>query len=48
VGLTGTKIGGDRSECGTCPVFVDDVPQYRQVLTALLRGAEHMWRRNDG
>ena len=34
LGLTGTKLGCDRSECGACTVLVDDVPRYScSVLT---------------
>jgi aerobic-type carbon monoxide dehydrogenase small subunit (CoxS/CutS family) len=39
LGLTGTKIGCDRSECGACTVLVDDVPRYScSVLTHSVRG----------
>jgi aerobic-type carbon monoxide dehydrogenase small subunit (CoxS/CutS family) len=39
VGLTGTKIGCDRSECGACTVLVDDVPHYScSILTHTVRG----------
>src|ERR1700694_997876 len=39
LGLTGTKIGCDRSECGACTVLVDDVPRYScSVLTHMVRG----------
>src|SRR6267154_932001 len=34
LGLTGTKIGCDRAECGACTVLIDDVPRYScSVLT---------------
>src|SRR5665213_2719076 len=34
LGLTGTKLGCDRSECGACTVLIDDVPHYScSVLT---------------
>ena len=38
LGLTGTKLGCDRSECGACTVLVDDVPRYScSVLTHMAR-----------
>jgi len=39
LGLTGTKLGCDRAECGACTVLVDDVPRYScSVLTHTMRG----------
>jgi aerobic-type carbon monoxide dehydrogenase small subunit (CoxS/CutS family) len=39
LGLTGTKLGCDRAECGACTVLVDDVPTYScSLLTHSLRG----------
>ena len=41
VGLTGTKIGCDRAECGACTVLVDGVPLYScSLLTHMVRGRE--------
>ena len=43
LGLTGTKIGCDRAECGACTVLVDGVPQYScSTLTHQVRGREVM------
>ena len=41
LGLTGTKLGCDRAECGACTVLVDNVPHYScSVLTQTLRGKQ--------
>jgi aerobic-type carbon monoxide dehydrogenase small subunit (CoxS/CutS family) len=39
LGLTGTKLGCDRAECGACTVLIDDVPHYScSMLTHTVRG----------
>jgi aerobic-type carbon monoxide dehydrogenase small subunit (CoxS/CutS family) len=38
LGLTGTKLGCDRAECGACTVLIDDVPYYScSILTHTVR-----------
>jgi len=38
LGLTGTKLGCDRAECGACTVLLDEVPYYScSVLTHTVR-----------
>lgn len=38
LGLTGTKLGCDRAECGSCTVLINDVPHYAcSVLTHTVR-----------
>ena len=39
LGLTGTKLGCDRAECGSCSVLINDIPHYAcSVLTHTVRG----------
>ncbi|BAS28739.1 (2Fe-2S)-binding protein [Limnochorda pilosa] len=41
LGLTGTKLGCDRAECGNCTVLIDGVPRYScSTLTHTVRGKE--------
>ena len=41
LGLTGTKLGCDRSECGACTVLIDGTPHYScSILTHTVRNKE--------
>jgi aerobic-type carbon monoxide dehydrogenase small subunit (CoxS/CutS family) len=41
LGLTGTKLGCDRAECGACTVLIDGVNRYScSILTHTVRGQE--------
>jgi len=35
LGLTATKVGCDRGECGACTVLVNDMPQYACMILAV-------------
>ena len=35
LGLTGTKLGCERGECGVCTVLIDDKPAYSCMMLAL-------------
>jgi len=38
LGLTGTKVGCERGECGSCTVLIDDVPRYACMTLAVEAG----------
>jgi xanthine dehydrogenase YagT iron-sulfur-binding subunit len=35
LGLTGTKVGCERGECGSCTVLIDGVPRYACMILAI-------------
>jgi len=35
LGLTGTKVGCERGECGACTVLIDDIPHYACLTLAV-------------
>ena len=41
LGLTGTKLGCDRGECGACTILVDNIPTYScSTLSHAIRGRQ--------
>lgn len=35
LGMTGTKVGCERGECGACTVLIDDIPHYACMMLAV-------------
>jgi hypothetical protein len=48
LGLTGTKLGCDRAECGSCTVLIDDVPHLRVLRAHPYHPREERSRRSKG
>jgi aerobic-type carbon monoxide dehydrogenase small subunit (CoxS/CutS family) len=41
LGMTGTKLGCDRTECGACTILIDDIPTYScATLSHSVRGRQ--------